>query len=186
MVAAVYYRPGLVLAGGSIASIESHRTSACSAWGLPKLKAATCFSSSLGIGGGACWQRVFSGRDVGWESCRWARSVWSSRRFLLHAAPVSLPAVLTVILLFGVSAGIFSLANFHPTAGQGGDARRSAGRLQFHQLIGILIASALTFLSAAPAFRSTRFQHTGSDDPAGDVVQLPVSARFSVAIRCMV
>ncbi len=109
-------------------------------------------ASALGIAGGSLLAARFSGRDVELGIVPLGAVGLIIAPVLLYFAPASLVVVLVFILLLGVSAGLFSLPL--QTFIQMRTAPEIRGEVlaasSFVNWIGILIASAFTFLFSGP------------------------------------
>lgn len=109
-------------------------------------------ASSIGIGGGALLAAKISGKEVKLGIVPLGAIGLIIAQLLLYAVPASLVAVLVIILLFGISAGFFSLPlqtfiQLGADADMRGEVQAASS---FINWIGILIASALTFLFSGP------------------------------------
>ncbi len=117
--------------------------------GLDEVQSGYLFlASSLGIGGGALLAARISGHEVELGIVPLGAIGLVIAPLLLHIAPANLMIVLTIILFFGISAGIFSLPlqtfiQLRAEAEMRGEVLAASS---FINWIGILIASALTFL----------------------------------------
>ncbi|CAH2030779.1 MFS transporter [Trichlorobacter ammonificans] len=121
--------------------------------GLDEARSGYLFlASSLGIGGGALLAARLSGHEVELGIVTPGALGLVIAPVLLHLVPPSLTAVLAVILLFGVSAGLYSLPlqtfiQFRAEPALRGEVLAASS---FINWIGILIASALTYLFSGP------------------------------------
>jgi acyl-[acyl-carrier-protein]-phospholipid O-acyltransferase/long-chain-fatty-acid--[acyl-carrier-protein] ligase len=109
-------------------------------------------ASAFGIAGGSLLAARLSGRDVELGIVPLGAIGLTVASILLHLVPVHLVIVVLFIVLFGVSAGLFSLPlqtfiQFRAEAGMRGEVLAASS---FINWIGILIASALTFLFSGP------------------------------------
>ncbi|MGB4598989.1 MAG: acyl-[ACP]--phospholipid O-acyltransferase [Trichlorobacter sp.] len=109
-------------------------------------------ASAFGIGSGALLAARLSGRDVEFGIVPLGAIGLTLAPILLHNAPAHLPTVLAIILLFGISAGLFSLPlqtfiQMRADADMRGEVLAASS---FINWVGILIASGLTFLFSGP------------------------------------
>lgn len=109
-------------------------------------------AAALGIGGGSLLAAKLSGRDVEFGIVPIGAIGLTIALMLLHAVPSSLPSCLAILVLFGVSAGLFSLPlqtfiQFRAEPARRGEVLAAASFLNW---VGILLASALTWLFSGP------------------------------------
>ena len=109
-------------------------------------------ASALGIAAGSLLAARLSGRDVEFGIVPLGAIGLALAPVLLHNAPPHLPTVLATIVLFGVSAGLFSLPlqtfiQMRAEAAMRGEVLAASS---FINWIGILIASGLTLLFSGP------------------------------------
>jgi acyl-[acyl-carrier-protein]-phospholipid O-acyltransferase/long-chain-fatty-acid--[acyl-carrier-protein] ligase len=109
-------------------------------------------AAALGIGGGSLLAAKFSGRDVEFGIVPIGALGLTLAPMMLHAAPVNIWPCLGIILLFGVSAGLFSLPlqtfiQFRADPARRGEVLAASS---FINWVGILLASGLTFLFSGP------------------------------------
>lgn len=109
-------------------------------------------AAALGIGGGSLLAAKLSGRDVEFGIVPIGAIGLTVALTLLHAGPSSLPSCLAILVLFGVSAGLFSLPlqtfiQFRAEPARRGEVLAAASFLNW---VGILLASALTWFFSGP------------------------------------
>ncbi|ABL00958.1 acyl-[ACP]--phospholipid O-acyltransferase [Pelobacter propionicus] len=109
-------------------------------------------AAALGIGGGSLLAAKLSGRDVEFGIVPIGAIGLTIALMLLHAVPSSLPSCLAILVLFGVSAGLFSLPlqtfiQFRAEPARRGEVLAAASFLNW---VGILLASALTWFFSGP------------------------------------
>lgn len=109
-------------------------------------------AAALGIGGGSLLAGKLSGRDVEFGIVPIGAAGLALAPVLLHAAPNRLAPCLAVIVLFGVSAGLFSLPlqtfiQFRAEPAKRGEVLAAS---TFINWVGILLASGLTWLFSGP------------------------------------
>lgn len=109
-------------------------------------------ASAFGIAGGSLLAARLSGRDVELGIVPLGAVGLTVASILLYLIPVHLVIVVLFIVLFGVSAGLFSLPlqtfiQFRAEASMRGEVLAASS---FINWVGILIASALTFLFSGP------------------------------------
>lgn len=109
-------------------------------------------AAALGIGGGSLLAAKLSGRDVEFGIVPIGAIGLTIAPVLLHAVPSSLPACLLIIVLFGLSAGLFSLPlqtfiQFRAEPAKRGEVLAASS---FINWVGVLLASGLTFLISGP------------------------------------
>jgi acyl-[acyl-carrier-protein]-phospholipid O-acyltransferase/long-chain-fatty-acid--[acyl-carrier-protein] ligase len=121
--------------------------------GLAEARSGYLFlAAALGIGGGSLLAARLSGRDVEFGIVPIGAIGLTIAPMLLHAIPSSLPACLLIIVLFGVSAGLFSLPlqtfiQFRAEPAKRGEVLAASS---FINWVGVLLASGLTFLFSGP------------------------------------
>jgi acyl-[acyl-carrier-protein]-phospholipid O-acyltransferase / long-chain-fatty-acid--[acyl-carrier-protein] ligase len=121
--------------------------------GLDEAKSGYLFlASAFGIAGGSLLAARLSGKDVELGIVPMGAIGLAIAPVLLHNAPANLPTVLAIILLLGVSAGLFSLPlqTFIQMRTEAEIRGEVLAASSFINWIGILIASALTFLFSGP------------------------------------
>ncbi len=109
-------------------------------------------AAALGIGGGSMLAAKLSGRNVEFGIVPIGALGLTIAPMLLHAVPSTIPSCVAILVLLGVSAGMFSLPlqtfiQFSTKTEQRGEVLAAA---TFINWIGILIASALTGLFSGP------------------------------------
>jgi acyl-[acyl-carrier-protein]-phospholipid O-acyltransferase/long-chain-fatty-acid--[acyl-carrier-protein] ligase len=109
-------------------------------------------AAALGIGGGSLLAAKLSGRDVEFGIVPIGAIGLTVALMMLHAVPSTLPSCLAILVLFGVSAGLFSLPlqtfiQFRAEPAKRGEVLAAASFLNW---VGILLASALTWLFSGP------------------------------------
>ncbi len=109
-------------------------------------------AAALGIGGGSLLAGRLSGRSVEFGIVPIGAAGLTLASFLLHAAPASLPAVLVIVVLFGVSAGLFivplqAFVQLRAPAERRGEVLAASSFLSW---AGVLAASALLWLLSGP------------------------------------
>lgn len=109
-------------------------------------------ASAVGIGAGSLLAARMSGNEVKLEIVPLGAIGLTMAPVLLHVIPGNLAAVLAVILLFGLSAGLFSLPlqTFIQLRAEPRIRGEVLAASSFVNWIGILIASAFTFLFSGP------------------------------------
>lgn len=109
-------------------------------------------ASAVGIGGGSLLAAKLSGNEVKLGIVPLGAIGLTIAPVLLHIVPANLPTVLIVILLFGISAGLFSLPlqTFIQLRAESKMRGEVLAASSFINWIGILVASALTFLFSGP------------------------------------
>lgn len=105
-------------------------------------------AAAFGIGAGSLLAAKLSGRDVEFGIVPIGAAGLAISPFLLHAAPGNLAFCLTVIVLFGLSAGLFSLPlqtfiQFRAEPARRGEVLAASS---FINWIGIFFASGMTWL----------------------------------------
>ena len=121
--------------------------------GLDEAKSGYLFlASAFGIAGGSLLAAKLSGKDVEFGIVPLGAIGLTIAPVLLHNAPAHLPTVLAIILLFGISAGLFSLPlqTFIQMRAEAEIRGEVLAASSFINWVGILIASALTFLFSGP------------------------------------
>jgi acyl-[acyl-carrier-protein]-phospholipid O-acyltransferase / long-chain-fatty-acid--[acyl-carrier-protein] ligase len=109
-------------------------------------------AAALGIGLGSLLAAKLSGRDVEFGIVPIGAAGLAVAPVLLHAAPNNLAACLLIIVLFGLSAGLFSLPlqtfiQFRADPAKRGEVLAASS---FINWVGILVASGLTWLFSGP------------------------------------
>jgi acyl-[acyl-carrier-protein]-phospholipid O-acyltransferase/long-chain-fatty-acid--[acyl-carrier-protein] ligase len=109
-------------------------------------------AAALGIGIGSMLAAKLSGRDVEFGIVPIGAIGLTIAPVLLHAVPSSLPACMLIVVLFGVSAGLFSLPlqtfiQFRAEPAKRGEVLAASS---FINWVGVLLASGLTFLISGP------------------------------------
>jgi acyl-[acyl-carrier-protein]-phospholipid O-acyltransferase / long-chain-fatty-acid--[acyl-carrier-protein] ligase len=109
-------------------------------------------AAALGIGLGSLLAAKLSGRDVEFGIVPLGAAGLTVAPLLLHAAPNSLGTCLVIIVCFGLSAGVFSLPlqtfiQLRADASQRGEVLAASSFLNW---VGVLLASALTWLFSGP------------------------------------
>jgi acyl-[acyl-carrier-protein]-phospholipid O-acyltransferase/long-chain-fatty-acid--[acyl-carrier-protein] ligase len=109
-------------------------------------------AAALGIGLGTLLAAKLSGRDVEFGIVPIGAAGLAIAPVLLHVAPNNLPTCLTIIVFFGLSAGLFSLPlqtfiQFRADPAKRGEVLAASS---FINWIGILVASGLTWLFSGP------------------------------------
>jgi acyl-[acyl-carrier-protein]-phospholipid O-acyltransferase / long-chain-fatty-acid--[acyl-carrier-protein] ligase len=109
-------------------------------------------AAAFGIGLGSLLAAKLSGRDVEFGIVPLGAAGLSVASLLLHAAPNSLPVCLAIVVLFGLSAGLFSLPLQTFIQLRADVSRRGAvlAASSFLNWVGVLLASALTWLFSGP------------------------------------
>jgi len=109
-------------------------------------------AAALGIGGGSLLAARLSGRDVEFGIVPIGALGLTIAPIMLHAAPAEMYTCLGIIVLFGVSAGLFSLPlqtfiQFRAEPAKLGEVLAASS---FVNWVGILGASGLTYLFSGP------------------------------------
>jgi acyl-[acyl-carrier-protein]-phospholipid O-acyltransferase / long-chain-fatty-acid--[acyl-carrier-protein] ligase len=109
-------------------------------------------AAALGIGGGSLLAAKLSGRDVEFGIVPIGAAGLTIAPILLHAVPPTLVSCLLILVLFGVSAGLFSLPlqtfiQFRADPAKRGEVLAASS---FINWVAILIASGLTWLLSGP------------------------------------
>ncbi len=109
-------------------------------------------AAALGIGGGSLLAAKLSGRDVEFGIVPIGAAGLAVAPVLLHAIPPTLPSCLAILVLFGVSAGLFSLPlqtfiQFRAEPSKRGEVLAASS---FINWVGILLASGLTWFFSGP------------------------------------
>lgn len=109
-------------------------------------------AAALGIGGGSLLAAKLSGRDVEFGIVPIGAAGLTIAPILLHAVPSGIASCLAILLLFGVSAGLFSLPlqtfiQFRADPARRGEVLAASS---FINWVAILIASGLTWLLSGP------------------------------------
>jgi len=109
-------------------------------------------AAALGIGGGSLLAAKLSGRDVEFGIVPIGALGLTIAPILLHAVPSSLVSCLLILVLFGISAGLFSLPlqtfiQFRAEPAKRGEVLAASS---FINWVAILIASGLTWLLSGP------------------------------------
>lgn len=109
-------------------------------------------AAALGIGGGSLLAARLSGRDVELGIVPLGAIGLTVAPVLMHVVPPALPSCLAILVLFGVSAGLFSLPLQTFIQLRAEPARRGEvlAASSFVNWVGILMASALTWLFSGP------------------------------------
>lgn len=109
-------------------------------------------ASALGIAGGSLLAAKLSGKDVEFGIVPLGAIGLTIAPVLLHNAPPNLPTVLAIIILFGISAGLFSLPlqTFIQLRSEPAIRGEVLAASSFVNWVGILIAAALTYLFSGP------------------------------------
>ncbi|GFO54812.1 acyl-[ACP]--phospholipid O-acyltransferase [Geomonas sp. Red276] len=109
-------------------------------------------AAALGIGAGSLLAARLSGRDVEFGIVPIGAAGLTLAPVLLHAAPATLPVSLTIIVFFGISAGLFSLPLQTFIQLRAEPARRGEvlAASTFVNWVAILVASAVTWLFSGP------------------------------------
>src|SRR5512133_39232 len=120
---------------------------------LPEAQSGYLFlAAALGIGIGSLLAAKLSGRDVEFGIVPIGAFGLTLAPLLLHAVPASLPSCLLIVVLFGVSAGLFSLPlqtfiQFRAAPAKRGEVLAASS---FINWVGVLLASGLTYLISGP------------------------------------
>ena len=109
-------------------------------------------AAAIGIGGGSLLAAKLSGRDVEFGIVPIGAAGLTIAPVLLHVVPSSLLSCVLILILFGVSAGLFSLPlqtyiQFQAPPAKRGEVLAAAS---FINWVAILIASALTWFMSGP------------------------------------
>ncbi len=109
-------------------------------------------AAALGIGGGSLLAAKLSGRDVEFGIVPIGAAGLTIASILLHALPATIGSCLAILVLFGVSAGLFSLPlqtfiQFRADPAKRGEVLAASS---FINWVAILIASGLTWLFSGP------------------------------------
>lgn len=109
-------------------------------------------AAALGIGGGSLLAAKLSGRDVEFGIVPIGAAGLTIAPILLHVVPSSIASCLAILLLFGISAGLFSLPlqtfiQFRADPAKRGEVLAASS---FINWVAILIASGLTWLLSGP------------------------------------
>jgi acyl-[acyl-carrier-protein]-phospholipid O-acyltransferase/long-chain-fatty-acid--[acyl-carrier-protein] ligase len=109
-------------------------------------------AAAFGIGGGSLLAARLSGRDVEFGIVPLGAIGLAIAPMLLHAVPATIPSCLAILVLFGVSAGLFSLPlqtfiQFRADPAKRGEVLAASS---FINWIGILAAAGLTFVFSGP------------------------------------
>lgn len=109
-------------------------------------------AAALGIGGGSLLAAKLSGRDVEFGIVPIGAAGLTIAPVLLHVVPSTLLSCLAILVLFGVSAGLFSLPlqtfiQFRAEPAKRGEVLAASS---FVNWVAILIASGLTWLFSGP------------------------------------
>lgn len=109
-------------------------------------------ASALGIAAGSLLAARLSGRDVEFGIVPLGAIGLTVAPILLHNAPTNLAAVLAIIVLFGISAGLFSLPlqTFIQLRAKPSIRGEVLAASSFINWVGILLAAGLTFLFSGP------------------------------------
>ena len=109
-------------------------------------------AAALGIGGGSLLAAKLSGRDVEFGIVPIGAAGLTIAPILLHAVPSTLVSCLAILVLFGISAGLFSLPlqtfiQFRADPAKRGEVLAASS---FINWVAILMASGLTWLLSGP------------------------------------
>jgi acyl-[acyl-carrier-protein]-phospholipid O-acyltransferase/long-chain-fatty-acid--[acyl-carrier-protein] ligase len=109
-------------------------------------------AAALGIGGGSLLAAKLSGRDVEFGIVPIGALGLTVAPILLHAVPATMVSCLLILVLFGVSAGLFSLPlqtfiQFRAEPAKRGEVLAASS---FINWVAILIASGLTWVLSGP------------------------------------
>ena len=109
-------------------------------------------AAALGIGGGSLLAAKLSGRDVEFGIVPIGAVGLTISAILLHAAPATVSSSVFILILFGLSAGFFSLPlqtfiQFRADPAKRGEVLAASS---FINWLGILLASAATWLFSGP------------------------------------
>ena len=121
--------------------------------GLSEAQAGYLFlAAALGIGGGSLLAAKLSGRDVEFGIVPIGALGLTIAPILLHTAPAEIYTCVAIIVVFGVSAGLFSLPlqtfiQFRAEPAKLGEVLAASS---FINWVGILAASGLTYLFSGP------------------------------------
>ena len=109
-------------------------------------------ASALGIAGGSLLAAKLSGKDVEFGIVPLGAIGLTIAPVLLHNSPPNLPTVLAIIVLFGISAGLFSLPlqTFIQMRSEPSIRGEVLAASSFVNWVGILIAAGLTYLFSGP------------------------------------
>lgn len=109
-------------------------------------------AAAVGIGIGSFLAGNLSGRDVEFGIVPIGAAGLTLAAFLLNAAPASLPVVLALIVLFGISAGLFivPLQAFIQLRAPADHRGAILAASTFLSWVGALLASGLLFLLSGP------------------------------------
>ena len=109
-------------------------------------------ASALGIAAGSLLAARLSGKDVEFGIVPLGAIGLTAAPILLHNAPSHVPTVLAIIVLFGISAGLFSLPlqTFIQLRADPSIRGEVLAASSFINWIGILLAAGLTFLFSGP------------------------------------
>ena len=108
--------------------------------------------AALGIGGGSLLAAKLSGRDVEFGIVPLGALGLTITPILLHAVPSSLVSCLLILVMFGISAGLFSLPlqtfiQFRADPARRGEVLAASS---FINWVGVLLASGLIYLFSGP------------------------------------
>ncbi|WP_369412297.1 acyl-[ACP]--phospholipid O-acyltransferase [Geotalea toluenoxydans] len=109
-------------------------------------------AAALGIGGGSLLAAKLSGRDVEFGIVPIGAIGLTAAAILLHALPSTILSCVVLLVLFGISAGLFSLPlqtfiQFRAEPAKRGEVLAASS---FINWVGILLASALTWAFSGP------------------------------------
>jgi len=109
-------------------------------------------AAALGIGGGSLLAAKLSGRDVEFGIVPIGAIGLTASAILLHTVPSTIASCVFILVLFGISAGLFSLPlqtfiQFRAEPDKRGEVLAASS---FINWVGILLASALTWLFSGP------------------------------------
>ncbi len=121
--------------------------------GLSEARSGYLFlAAALGIGGGSLLAAKLSGRDVEFGIVPIGALGLTITPILLHAVPSTLVSCMAILVLFGISAGLFSLPlqtfiQFRADPAKRGEVLAASS---FINWVAILIASGMTWLFSGP------------------------------------
>ena len=121
--------------------------------GLSEARSGYLFlAAALGIGGGSLLAARLSGRDVEFGIVPIGAIGLTVAPLLLHSLPPTIPSALSILVFFGISAGLFSLPLQTFIQFQADPAKRGEvlAASSFINWIGILLAAGITWLFSGP------------------------------------